>query len=112
MIIIAFAPNSRKILPNIFCKRFKHCAVLVPTVRGFNMYQFTSHKSVTNIFIRTRDIKILGAYGWRFVYMPRNINPGFNPRNAWTCVGMAKHAIGMHAPFIWSPDALYKKLSD
>ena len=85
---------------------------MVRTVGGFTMYQFTSHKNVTNIFIRTRDIKILGAYGWRFVYMPCNISPNFNPQNAWTCVGMAKRAIGMHAPFIWSPNALYKKLSD
>lgn len=112
MVIIAFAPNSSKILPNIFCKNFKHCAVLVRNKNGFTMYQFSSHKHVSEIFIRTRDIRILGAYGWRFIYMPRNINPNFNPHTAWTCVGAAKCAIGMRAPFIQTPDALYKKLCD
>ena len=112
MVIIAFAPNSKKILPRIFCKNFKHCAVLVRTAGGFRMYQFTSHGHVADIFIRIHDIKILGAYGWRFFYMPRNINANFNPYTAWTCVGMAKRAIGMHAPLIQTPDALYKKLSD
>jgi len=112
MVIIAFAPNSKKILPNIFCKKFKHCAVLVPVARGFNMYQFTAHKNISEIFIRTRDIKILSAYGWRFIYIPHNINPHFNPRASWTCVGMSKKAIGMHAPLIQTPYALYKKLCD
>ena len=112
MVIIAFAPKSGKILPNIFCKNFKHCAVLVRDKRGFTMYQFYKHNNVTEIFIHTRDIRILGTYGWRFVYIPQNINPHFNPRDAWTCVGMAKRAIGMQAPFIQTPDALYRNLYD
>ena len=112
MIIIAFAPKSGKFLPNIFCKNFKHCAVIARHKKGFVMYQFTSHKNVNEICIRMRDIRILGAHGWRFIYIPRNISPHFNPRDAWTCIGMAKNAIGMHAPFIQTPDALYRKLCD
>ncbi|MBQ6736096.1 MAG: hypothetical protein IJQ90_01250 [Alphaproteobacteria bacterium] len=112
MVIIAFAPKSSKILPNIFCNHFKHCAVLLRDEKGFIMYQFSSHKNVAEIFIRTRDIRILGRYGWRFVYVPCDIDSLFNPYRAWTCVGMAKRAIGMHAPFIQTPDALYRKLCD
>ena len=110
MVIIGFAPKSSKILPNIFCKNFKHCAVLVRNKNGFTMYQFSSHAHVTEIFIQSRDIRILGTYGWRFVYVPRDVNPRFNPHNAWTCVGMAKKSIGMRAPMVQTPDALYKKI--
>ena len=110
MVIIAFAPTSSKILPNLFCKHFKHCAVLARDKNGFIMYQFSSHKNIAEIFIHSRDIRILGEYGWRFIYMPCEINPYFNPGDAWTCVNMAKRAIGMRAPFVQTPDALYKKL--
>ncbi|MBO7656299.1 MAG: hypothetical protein J6S80_01055 [Alphaproteobacteria bacterium] len=110
MVIIAFAPKSSKILPNIFCRKFKHCAVLVRNKHGFTMYQFSSHKNITEMLIRTRDIRILGSYGWFFVYLPCDIKQNFNPRAAWTCVDMAKRAIGMYAPFVQTPDALYKKL--
>lgn len=112
MIIIAFAPKSSKILPNIFCKNFKHCAIIVRDKQDFILYQFSGHNRVTKIIIRTRDIRILGAHGWRFIYMPREIKSGFNPNHAWTCVGMVKNAIGMHRPFIQTPDGLYKKLCD
>lgn len=112
MVIIAFATKSGKFLPNIFCKNFKHCAVIVRNKNEFLMYQFSAHKRVCQISIRMRDINILRAHGWRFVYLPRNINPYFNPHKAWTCVGASKDAIGMRAPFIQTPDALYKKLCD
>ncbi len=112
MIIIAFAPKSSKVLPNIFCKNFKHCAVLVPRGHNFTMYQFSSHKNVAKIDIRLRDLRLLCAHGWCFVYVPGDVRTTFNPHRAWTCVDMSKRAIGMHAPFIWSPDALYKKLCE
>ncbi len=112
MIIIAFAPKSSKVLPNLFCKNFKHCAVIVRQKNGFIMYQFSSHKNVTELSLRMRDIRLLGAHGWRFVYVPTDIDSNFNPHDAWTCVDMTKRAIGMRAPFIWSPDALYRKLCE
>lgn len=112
MVIIAFAPKSSKCLPNIFCKNFKHCAVLVRAHKGFIMYQFSSHKNVSKIVIHTRDIRILCLHGWRFIYIPCEINPYFDPGASWTCVNMAKYAIGMRAPFVQTPDALYKKLCD
>lgn len=110
MIIIAFAKKSSKVLPNLLCRNFKHCAVLIRNHEGFIMYQFTTHKNIAQIYIRTRDIQILGAHGWQFIYMPIDIAPNFNPNNAWTCVDMAKRAIGMHAPLIQTPDALFRKI--
>ena len=111
MVIIAFAPKSSKILPNIFCKNFKHCAVIVPISSGFTMYQFITHKNIAQIPIGARDIKILGTHGWRFVYIPCELHKPF-PAKHLTCVNMAKYAIRLHAPFIFTPDKLYAAIKD
>ncbi|MBO4746352.1 MAG: hypothetical protein J5613_04785 [Alphaproteobacteria bacterium] len=111
MVIIAFAPKSSKILPNIFCKKFKHCAVIVKNRNEFLMYQFISRNHIDIIKIKLRDIRILGQHGWRFVYIPCNI-PCVFPIKTWTCVNLAKYAIGLRAPFVQTPDALYKRIYD
>jgi hypothetical protein len=111
MVIIAFAPKSSKFLPNVFCKKFKHCAVIVPETSGFTMYQFITTKNIAKIPITARDIKILGIHGWRFVYIPCELHRPFPPRKL-TCVNMAKYAIRLHAPFVLTPDALYKTIKD
>ena len=111
MVIIAFAPKSSKVLPNIFCKRFKHCAVIVKDKNGFLLYQFISRNHIDIIHIKSRDIRILSTYGWRFVYVPCNL-PHVFPIKTWTCVNLAKYAIGIHAPFIQTPDGLYQKIYD
>ena len=111
MVIIAFAPNSSKILPNIFCRKFKHCAVIVQHKQDFLMYQFISRGNIDIIKIKSRDIKILQSYGWHFVYIPCNLPIRF-PIKTWTCVNLAKYAVRIIAPSIQTPYALYKKISD
>jgi hypothetical protein len=111
MVIIAFAPKSSKFLPNIFCKKFKHCAVIVRNGKNFILYQFVSHGHVEKIRLRPQDIKILQQYGWCFVYIPCDLPQNF-PHKNWTCVNMAKCATKMRAPFIQTPDALYRALSE
>ena len=111
MIIIGFAKKSSKILPNIFCRKFKHCAVIARNGKNFIMHQFISRNHVEQIRIGTRNIKMLQKYGWCFVYVPCDLPRSF-PRKYWTCVNMAKHAIKMHAPFIQTPDALYRAIAD
>ncbi|MCL2338462.1 MAG: hypothetical protein FWC51_00730, partial [Proteobacteria bacterium] len=55
--------------------------------------------------------------GWEFVNVGANENSPISwaqhvaPLQFLTCVGFAKRAMGMHAPFVWTPDQLYKKLS-
>ena len=111
MVIIAFAPKSSKILPNIFCKKYKHCAVMVPQGKDFLLYQFISRGKIYIIKIKQRDIAILYAHGWRFIYTPYNLPREF-PIKTWTCVGLAKYAIGLHALSVQRPDALYKRIHD
>lgn len=111
MVIIAFAPKSSRILPNLFCKRFKHCAVVVPNSNGFILYQFITRKHIEKIQIKPRDIKILGQYGWHFVYVPCALHKPFPPKSL-TCVNMAKYALGIRAPFIQTPRALYNAINE
>lgn len=111
MVIIAFAPKTSKILPNIFCRNFKHCAVLIKNKNDFLLYQFVSHGKLDIIKIKPRDITILGMHGWRFVYVPVELVKPF-PIKTWTCVNMAKYAIGLHAPFVQTPDKLYQRICD
>lgn len=111
MVIIAFSPKSSKILPNIVCKNFKHCAVLIRNNDGFLLYQFMSRKHLYIIQIKARDIKILTKHGWRFVYVPCAL-PCIFPIKTMTCVNLAKYAIGLHAPFVQTPDSLYHRIYD
>ena len=111
MVIIAFSPKSSKFLPNIFCKNFKHCAVIVRDGKNFILYQFVSRHNIEQIHLRQRDIKILQQHGWHFIYLPCELAHNF-PRKTWTCVNMAKDAIKMHAPFVQTPDTLYRAISE
>lgn len=112
MVIIAFAPKSSKIIPNIFCRKFKHCAVLIRQKKKFIMLQFVRRKHIEQIDLQQRDIGVLTSCGWRFIYLPREIAHDFNPRIAWSCVDMAKRALNIKSFFIQTPYGLYKKLCE
>ena len=73
MVIIGFAPKSSKILPNIFCKKFKHCAVIVRNGKDFILYQFISRRHIEKIRLHMRDMKLLHQHGWYFVYVPCDV---------------------------------------
>ena len=74
------------------------------------MLQFVRRGNIQKIPLSMRDIKILGQYGWRFVYLPRNLAHGFTARGARTCVEMTKRAIGIRDVRIQTPLGLYKKI--
>ncbi|MBR4475362.1 MAG: hypothetical protein IKP05_01620 [Alphaproteobacteria bacterium] len=112
MIIIAFSENTSKILPRILCRRFRHCAPIICNRNNLIMYQFIRHNKIEQINLRTRDIAILRAYGWRFVYIPSDIQLHTNYLlNAYSCVDLSKRTIGMKSVFIQTPNALYKYLT-
>ena len=75
------------------------------------MYQFVSPRQIAQIPLRKNDINILHSYGWRFIYVPRDLPQNFPPRTL-TCVGLAKRAIRLHAPTVLTPDALYARICD
>ena len=49
MIIIAFAENTSKLLPNIFCKNLKHCAPIMVKPDEIIMLQFIRYKKIAEI---------------------------------------------------------------
>ena len=113
MIIIAFAPNTSKLLPRIICRRFKHVAPIYVKQNKLIMYQFISHNNIAQIPLQMRDLKILARHGWCFVCLA--VSPRKTPINnlhAITCVSMVKKIIGIHNIFIQTPYALYKKIND
>lgn len=113
MIIIGFAKNTSKLLPRIFCRSPRHCAPIVRVRKNqYIMYQFVRRGTIAQISLNSRAIRILGAHGWQFVSVksapPRNFMR--RARHAHSCVALCKYAIGIYAPLIQTPRALYKNL--
>ena len=111
MIIIAFATNTSKIIPRLLCRRLRHCAVITPVEPdALVMYQFTRPGVAARLRLHSRDLKILRAHGWSFVYVPGHLPRDFNAARAFTCVDMTKRALRIRAPHIQTPDGLYQYL--
>ncbi len=113
MIIIAFSLNTSKILPRIFCRHFRHCAVIIPQIGAhseLHLYQFLRRKQIARLSLKCRDINVLRGHGWRFLYIPGDITVPKDAMRAMTCVNFTKRVIGMHAPLVQTPDALYRRL--
>ncbi len=112
MIIVAFSDKTTKILPRLCRGRMKHVAPIAVRGTDLIMYQFVRYGCIRQIKLKMRDIKILGAHGWRFVYMPRTLPQEFDGRGAWTCVQLTKRAIRMKNCLIQTPSALYNSIKD
>jgi len=110
MIIIGFTHKTSKVLPRIFCRRFRHVAIIVPDKKNMVMFQFVRCGNIVKIRLNMRDIKLLGRHGWRFVWVTGTPPHDFEKMRALTCVQMAKNAIDLRDFYIQTPDALYKKV--
>lgn len=110
MVIIAFSNKTTKILPRIFCRHFYHCAPIFRAGHELIMYQFATTHNITKIHLNNRDIAILRAHGWRFIYLPSDVAHDFEPQHAYSCVDLSKRALGINNVFIQTPYALYKYL--
>ena len=112
MVIIAFSENTSKILPRILCRNFRHCAPIVCNKKDLIMYQFINKNHIAQIHLNTRDIKILAAHGWRFIYIsPSTPIHDFDFTHAYSCVDLSKRAIGVHSIFIQTPYTLFRFLA-
>lgn len=111
MVIIAFSNKTSKILPRIFCRHFRHCAPIFRDGSKLVMYQFTSMHNISKIELQNRDIAILRAHGWQFIYIPTDIPHDFDLSCAYSCVDLSKRAIGIRNRFIQTPYGLYKHIA-
>lgn len=110
MIIIGFSTKTSKILPRILCKHFKHCAPIIKVGENFLMYQFVKYNDIKTIPITAQGLELLKRAGWHFIKINTKPVKPFKAYNAVTCVCFTKKFIRIHAPFIQTPDALYRKL--
>ncbi|MBQ2017775.1 MAG: hypothetical protein II208_04615 [Alphaproteobacteria bacterium] len=111
MIIIGFTNKTSKILPRIFCRKFRHAAIILPDGDRFVMYQFVRRRQIVLIQLKARDIKILIQHGWDFILTEQYvITKDCAHMHVFTCVQLAKEAIGMRNIWIQTPYALYRKL--
>ncbi len=111
MIIIAFSSKSSKTFANVFCRKYKHVAPIVPHGNHLIMYQFVRPGYVTQIKLNAKDLNILKSHGWRFVYVDGvSLAWDFDAESTYTCVHLAKSAIHIKDMFVQTPLALYKKL--
>ncbi len=113
MVIISFSRKTSKIMPRIFCKKFRHCAPIIPTpggVQPYVMHQFVRPGHVVKIPLTVRDMNMLRAAGWVMVAV--NVVPHTDDmRGAKTCVQLARRAIGWrNRIWIQRPDALYRSI--
>ena len=74
------------------------------------MFQFVKRGHIYKIKLRDCDIRRMAQMGWKFIYLSNEYNRPFRPYGAWTCVGLAKNALGMRNFAIQTPDALYNHL--
>lgn len=112
MLLIGFTSKTSRIIPKVFCHKFRHCAPVVSVHgRGGNMimFQFVRRRHITRIALRQRDLDILRAHGWVFVCVGKQIN--FNPDAATSCVDLARRAAGYNRQPLQTPDALYRQIT-
>ncbi len=111
MIIVGFTNKTSKILPRIFCRRFRHCAPVVIEQHGkMTLHQFVRHNNIAQIPITMRDLRLLRAHGWTFVCIPHTTHHNFSAHCAHTCVEFTCRMIGMHRLHPITPYGLYRKI--
>ncbi len=113
MIIIGFTAKTGKVLPRVFCTRFRHCAVVIP-LGGKFIFTHVVKGGVQTLELGARDLKILGENGWVFIghRVARQSRVGGGRGSCRSCVKYAKNIIGLKTPFVLTPYQLYKKLNE
>ena len=112
MIYISFSQQSNKILPNMICNKYKHCAPVVIKRNKCFMYQFTSQRNICIICLNKKDLQILKQYGWVFVKYNNKINlQNCLYTKSLTCVQFTKKFCNIKKLKIQTPDSLLKYIS-
>lgn len=112
MIIVAFSKKTSKIMPRILCRGWRHVAVITGAgCHGdMTLHQFVRRNNIAKIKLQSRDLNILRANGWRFIYIAIDARDDIRAHNAITCVGYAKRRLGIRNIRIQTPTQLYNYL--
>ena len=112
MIYIGFSTKTNKLLANILCKTYCHCAPVFITHDKCVLYQFVRYKKIVPIYIRPTDINILKNFGWIFIkYNKHIVTNKILKQNAFTCVQFTKRVLQIHNLAVQTPDALLQYLT-
>ena len=65
--IIGFIHKTSKILPRIFCQKFRHCAIILEHNKHRYIMVQIRLGNVQLIPLKKRDLKILTQHGWVFI---------------------------------------------
>jgi hypothetical protein len=116
-ISIGFTKRTGKIMPRIFCRNFRHCAIVIKRGKHYMLM----HKVADGIQIlklSPRDLEILAHNGWEFVNVRCKMEDGrltacihltsYIVHLPFTCVSFCKKMLGIKNPFIQTTDQLYK----
>lgn len=108
--LIGFTHNTRKMLPRIFCRKFRHCAIILEQkdIKYKYIMLQVGFGRVHFIPLQKRDLKILEKNGWVFLEQKCY---SYKYKLSLTCVSFAKRALGIRAPFVWTPYQLFKHLT-
>lgn len=101
--------KTSAVMPQFFCAIFRHCAVVIDET----LIQIGTD-GVRLFKCGPRQIAMLESAGWVFLQCAidnEQLTIGHGRLQILTCVGFAKRAIGIRAPFIWTPDQLFRFLS-
>lgn len=111
IIYIGFSKRTHKIIAQLLCRNFKHCAPVVIHKNKCEIYQFTNPRTISVISVKKRDIKILEKYGWVFVKYDIKKLPKKSDIFALTCVQYTKKFCGIYQKNIQTPDDLLKYIT-
>ncbi|MDR0319390.1 MAG: hypothetical protein LBH81_01480 [Rickettsiales bacterium] len=108
--LIGFTPNTRRRLVRVFCRKYRHCAVV--DLENMILIQI-GIDGVRLVRIDAGGLGRLAAHGWVFVLAKPRRSPkggGGAQFNILNCVGFAKRCLGIRNPFILTPLDLYRHL--
>lgn len=114
MIIIAFAQNTSKLLPQICCRAPRHCAPIIRVTQNhFIMYQFVKRGYVASIALNRRALELMQARGWCFIKSNHTVPKKLVQygQQCTSCVEFCKYAIGIQSARPFTPRGLYKLCS-
>ena len=106
-VLVGFTTSGPAGLPGFFCAGFKHVAVVID-----RMFVQIGTDGIRMFKCGPREIRKLEAAGWTFIEVNGAAGgTGLFIPQFLTCVGFAKRALGIHAPFVWTPDQLFRYLA-
>jgi hypothetical protein len=111
--IIGFTTKTSKLIPRLFCKRFRHCVVIFEpqdtNIKNRYLLVQIARDGIKIISIGTPELQKLESAGWVFIDVKiskRQRCRSINPPGLLSCVGFAKRALSINRRQMGCTDTL------